>query len=325
MPPPADVPDFAVRVRVLGNGDAAPGADDRFTLTLTKAPEVTFRGAEWSPWVASTREGIEASLNEYSVRWELKTDASVVPAGKSFTRLTLDVETRIAGVESNRTPAELLSPHLGILLWRGDDGQTHIDTLAGHGRRVYDAAMRDAVLAPADRPRRIVFGERYIGGDDAALCWREGIQRLCGLGFNALHGVPAAFIPTVREAGITKLWGAVYNPPGYAFNFATNRPAIFRDFAAAQVAGALHDGWKREEIAFWVTSDEPGWYYPLTYTQFNEDPAAMSDFHAYLRERGLRPKDLGRPDWSAVRLTGRKDATDLPSRRLFYWSNRFLP
>ena len=55
--------------------------------------------------------------------------------------------------------------------------------------------MGDAVLAPADRPKRIVFGERYIGGDSDALCWREGIQRLCGLGFNALHSVPKSFIP----------------------------------------------------------------------------------------------------------------------------------
>ena len=328
-PPLAEVPDFAVRVRVLKAGGQTPAPSNSFSLALAKGTTVSFNGADWSPWADSTRAGIAAELagypNSYNHRWELKTACSIQPIGRPFAFLNLEVETRIAGGETSRTPAELQGPSLGLILWRDPAGLVHGDTLGGHGRRVYDAAMRDAVLPPGDRPKRIVFGERYIGGDSDALCWREGIQRLCGLGFNALHAVPKEFIPVVRDGGITQLWGAVYNPPGYAFNFATNRTEIFRKFAADQIAGALADGWTRKEIAMWVTSDEPGWYYPDTYKQFNEDPTALADFHAYLRERGLRPKDLGCAGWDAVRLIGRKEYKDLPSRRRFYWSNRFIP
>ena len=102
------------------------------------------------------------------------------PTAKGFALLELEAETRIDGGETTRTPAELQGPSLGVILWREADGVVHIDTLAGHGRRVYDAAMREAVLPEADRPRKIIFGERYIGGDNDALCWREGIERLSG-------------------------------------------------------------------------------------------------------------------------------------------------
>lgn len=318
---PADAADFAVRVRVVSAGGQRPAEQDAFAITVEKGPKVSFQGEAWSPWVALS--GHSAGRKG---PWEVKSGCSVIPVGRPFTVLKLEVETRVKEGEKNRTPAELLaSSALGLMLWRGAEGPAHLDTFAGHGRRVYDPAMRAAVLPPQDRPKRIVFGERYIGGDGDAVCWREGIERLCGLGFNAMHAVPKAFIPVVREGGITQLWGAVYNPPGYAFHFATNREAIFRKFAADQIAGALADGWKREEIAFWVTSDEPGWYYPAQYRLFNEDPAVMADFQTYLRERGLKPGDLGCADWKDVRLIGRKDFTDLPSRRLFYWSNRFIP
>ncbi len=373
-PPADDVPDFAVRVRVIKADGAAPAADDVFTVGLarsvplelqkdefdaimeetepTRGGQRAFKGAEWSPWVESTRENILAELaeghNSRNSLWQFTTLCFVERTGKAAGRLDLEVETRVsngrvirrpgvsgesevnfvalqANGETNRTPAELHGPKVGVILWRGADGAVHIDTFAGHGRRVYDAAMRNALLPPADRPKRILFGDRYENYDDDAVCWREGIQRLAGLGFNAMHGVPAAFTPAVREAGVNRIWGAVYCPPGYAFDFATNRHEVLRAFVANQIQPALDAGWKREEFAFWVTSDEPGWYYPARYRQLNDDPAAMKEFHAHLHERGLTPRDLGRADWNEVRLIGRREYSDLPSRRLFYWSNRFVP
>ena len=350
-PPPSEVPDFAVRVRVIKADGAAPAADDVFTVGLarsvplelqkdeldaiveeteaTRGGQRAFKGVEWSPWAESTRENIQAELaeghNSRNRLWQFTTLCFVERTGKAAGRLDLEVETRIVNGETNRTPAELHGTKVGVILWRGADGTVHIDTFAGHGRRVYDAAMQDALPPPADRPKQIVFGDRYENYDDDAVCWREGIQRLAGLGFNAMHGVPAAFTPAVREAGVNRVWGAVYCPPGYAFDFATNRHEVLRTFVAGKVQPELDAGWKREEFAFWVTSDEPGWYYPARYRQLNDDPAAMDEFHAYLRERGLTPRDLGRADWNEVRLIGRREYTDLPSRRLFYWSNRFVP
>ncbi|MCA9071530.1 MAG: hypothetical protein KDA84_21535, partial [Planctomycetaceae bacterium] len=328
-PPLDEVPNFGVRVQVVEIDGSKPAADDSFQISIAREEAVVFKGTDWSDWVEPTRDTIKKALetypNSYNRRWQVKVGCSVRPSSKKISLLKLNVETRIAGGETSRTPAELQGASLGIILWRDEEKSLHIDTLAGHGRRVYDEAMRDAVLPKADRPQKILFGGRYIGGDNDALCWREGIRRLSGLGFNAMHSVPKAFIPVVREGGISRLWGAVYNPPGYAFNFKPDRDKIFRDFAAGQIKKSLTDGWKREEIALWVTSDEPGWYYPATYKQFNENPIAIADFKKYLQQRGLRPADLGLTDWSELRLIGRKEYSDLPSRRLFYWSNRFIP
>ncbi|RSK48796.1 type 1 glutamine amidotransferase family protein [Hymenobacter rigui] len=74
-----------------------------------------------------------------------------------------------------------------------------------------------------------------------------------------------------------------------------------------------------------MTSDEPGWYYPARYNEFNKDPNALAAFHGYLQARGLTPASLGKTSWSEVQLIGRQQYHDLPSRRLFYWSNRFTP
>jgi hypothetical protein len=324
-----ELPEIGVRVRVRQVDGRTVTPEDTFSLRLAPLPPVAFAGADWSPWAETTREVcaqlLAAYPNQNNRLPQLRLIGTVNPVGRAGGDLQLDVETRLHGGEISRMPAELTGPELGILAWRGTDDLLHVDTLAGHGRRVYDAAMRAAFLPPADRPRRILFGERYIGGDSDAIAQREGIARLCGLGFNAMHSVPKPFVRHVREGGITQLWGAVYSPPGYAFNYATNREAVFRQFVAGQVEQAVASGWQRQEIALWVTSDEPGWYYPGTYDTLNGDPLALADFHAYLRGRGLTPQELGASDWSGVRLVGRQACRDLNSRRLFYWSNRYIP
>lgn len=328
VPAPNEIPDFAMRVRVNRAAEREATSEDSFRLQMGSS-NVTFTGQTWSPWVTSTRAFIDAERqkypNSYNRRWELRFTTSVRPQQGRFEPLDLKVETRVEGETVQQTPSELIGTSLGLLLWREDNGSWSIDTLAGHGRRVYDEAARAAVLPPEDRPQKIIFGERYIGGDNDALAWREGIERLCGLGFNAMHPVPAAYVPVIREGGINRLWGAAYSPPGYAFNFATNRHAIFDDFASNQIASALNAGWEKDEIAFWVTSDEPGWYYPAQYNTFNQNPEAMALFHTYLTERGLRPRDLGATSWDDIKLIGRHHEDTPENRKLFYWSNRFLP
>ena len=324
-----ELPEIGIRIRVRQVDGRAATPNDTLSLRLAPLPPVTFGGADWSPWAETTREVCAKLLDTYPNKSnrlpQLRLLTAVNLAGRAGAELHLDVETRLSGGETSRMPAELTGSALGVLVWRDATGDLHVDTLAGHGRRVHDAAMRAAFLPPADRPRKILFGERYIGGDSDAIAQREGIERLCGLGFNAMHAVPRPFVRHVREGGITQLWGAVYSPPGYAFNFAPDRADVFRQFVSNQVAQAVATGWRREEIALWVTSDEPGWYYPSTYETLNGDPLALADFQAYLRKQGLTPQDLGVADWSEVRLVGRQASRDLNGRRLFYWSNRFIP
>ncbi|MCA8831100.1 type 1 glutamine amidotransferase family protein [Hymenobacter pini] len=330
-PAAKDVPDYRVRVRILRVQGKAPAAAQSFSLSLTGNTQVvSFRGTAWSGWVASTRAGIEQVLASYNnannAFWQVATNARVTPTGAApFPTLKAQVQCVIVGGETSTTEAELFGSNLGLILWKGADQKIHMDTYAGHGRRVYDQALKAAFLPEPERPKKILFGERYIGADDDYLSWREGVRRLCGLGFNALHPVPAHLTATVKAAGIRKIWGAVYNPPGYAFNFNPQRQAEFVKFAQDQIAPSLAAGWQKDEIGFWVTSDEPGWYYPARYQEFNQDPNALAVFHAYLQERGLTPASLGKPAWSQVQLIGRQEYHDLPSRRLFYWSNRFVP
>jgi len=67
---------------------------------------------------------------------------------------------------------------------------------------------------------------------------------------------PANLTPALREVGINKTWGAVYNPPGYAFNF---KPTRARSSVILSRSRSLPPaaGWKKDEIAFWVTADDP--------------------------------------------------------------------
>jgi hypothetical protein len=331
-PAAKDVPNYRVRVCVTSINGKAPTAGQQFGLTLGGNPKgVSFTGTAWSAWVPSTRAGIEQAVTSYNNAnnpfWQVVTGLSVGPGtpAASFPSLKLQVQSAVEGGEISSTPAELFGANVGLILWQGDDKKIHIDTFTGHGRRVYDKALKAAFLPVKERPTKILFGERYIGSDNDVLSWKEGIQRLCGLGFNALHPVPANLTATVREAGIKKIWGAVYNPPGYAFNFSPQRHEEFKKFVQDQIAPSLAAGWKKEDIGFWVTSDEPGWYYPSRYSEFNQDPNAMAAFHSYLQARGLKPADLGKPSWAEVKLIGRRQYQDLPSRRLFYWSNRFAP
>jgi hypothetical protein len=331
-PAAKDVPNYKVRVCVTSINGKTPTASQQFSLTLGGNPQAaSFAGPAWSAWVPSTRAGIEQTVASYNNAnnpfWQVVTGLSVAPStsGTSFPNVKLQIQSTVEGGETSTTPAELFGANVGLILWQGDDKKIHIDTFTGHGRRVYDKALKAAFLPVKERPTKILFGERYIGSDNDVLSWKEGIQRLCGLGFNALHPVPANLTATVREAGIKKIWGAVYNPPGYAFNFGPQRQEEFKKFVQAQIAPSLAAGWKKEDIGFWVTSDEPGWYYPSRYNEFNQDPNALAAFHGYLQAQGLKPKDLGKTSWSDVKLIGRRQYQDLPSRRLFYWSNRFAP
>ncbi|RSK48797.1 hypothetical protein [Hymenobacter rigui] len=242
-PAAKDVPNYKVRGRVLRIQGKAPAASLKFTVGLAGNPQVvSFAGTAWSAWVPSTRAGIEQALATYNNAnnsfWQVATGLGITPPAStstSFPDLTVQVQSAIGGGETSTTPAELFGPGIGLMLWRGTDQKIHIDTFTGHGRRVYDQALKAAFLPEQERPKKILFGERYIGSDNDYLSWREGIRRLCGLGFNVLHPVPANLTSTVRAAGIQKIWGAVYNPPGYAFNFGPQRHAEFVKFVQDQV------------------------------------------------------------------------------------------
>ncbi len=317
-------PAARARVKVVSM-DGKPAQIDEAFLFGSKdgTHPVRFKGSDWSEWLPLPFAVGGAPVTVCSIR------SQRLPA-KVFPPMKLKVECAIEGSrETSKSEAELYGPQLGFILWKDSPatggGISHVDTFAGHDRRVYGPAMKEARIPAEQRPKKIVVGERFIGGDQDLVGWREGIGRLAGMGFNAIHNVPPPLAGAAQRLGFTRVWGAVYNPPGYAFNFASDRHEQFVKFVEEQIAPTLAAGWRKEQIAFWFTSDEPGWYYPATYRQFNNDTAALAAFHAYLRDRGLTPPDLGNASWDEIKLIGRKQYTGLPSRRLFYWSNRFVP
>ena len=96
--------------------------------------------------------------------------------------------------------------------------------------------------------------------------------------------------------------------------------------AVARIDPYVKAGFKAEDIAAYGIADEPGWYFPamLNVLANCREPEGLPRFHDYLKSQGLTPRDVGAANWEAVLPIGRSKATDLPSRRLFYWTARFF-
>lgn len=352
-PPLGEVPAFKIRARILEADGKKPAADQVFKLGMEGTTQtVEWKGGEWSPWFSSTPEQttviLDAWYNKNNGLWQVVAKAGI-SAGKDDTRLEVENEINgetskseahlsrkgadpshlfLAGGGWNRGMAGLPDNSiLGFLIWKGDDAKIHMDTLAGHGRRVYGPTMDAAKLPENERPKQIIFTDGMRYADDDLIFIKEGLERLRGLGFNTAHPVTPNLNAAIRQAGFTHIAGMTYMPPGYVWNFKPDaeRQKDITDFVKSQINPLYALGWKPEEIANWSTSDEPGWYYPDTYKEFNANPIALAAFRAYLQKQGLKPADVGKTAWNEVQFVERRAFTDLPSRRLFYWSNRFGP
>jgi len=314
-------PKLSVRVKVTSIAGKAPAAAQKFKLSWGDVQE--FSGgswSEWSPFVGYNGEGL------YPTACHVEPSPAIEP----FPRLKLDVELAVDGGEKSANKAELYAKMLRIMVWKSGDGQVHLDTGGGHTSRVYGPHFKAAEIPLDERPKQISFSDRYIAGhlsDNNLLGLEAGLSGLAGLGINTNSFEDARGQPAIREvmmrAGFKKVWGAVYEPPGYAFNFGLKRQETFDAFVKKQLKEVTEGGWTKDQIAQWVTSDEPAWYLPSLYAQFNNDPNAMDAFHAYLKVNGQTLETLGKERWADVRTIGRKEYKDLPSRRLFYWSQRF--
>src|ERR1043165_3277795 len=127
------------------------------------------------------------------------------------------------------------------------------------------------------------------------------------------------------KTGLKRTSWAVYNPPGYAFDFDDKiTPDSIRDWGVKQAKPYLDAGYAREDMAIFAMSDEPGWYFPKMLETLSKSTRGMKRFHSYLKDQGLTPTELGAKEWADVVPIGRSQAKDLPARRLFYWTARFF-
>ncbi|MHB9110252.1 MAG: beta-galactosidase trimerization domain-containing protein [Armatimonadota bacterium] len=337
--PATEVPTFKVRARVVNiNGQDPAGKAFTFSLGKTSA-KVT--GSAWTEGLAFTLQDAEACLgpnnypNMYMGGWPVVTGMSVQGVAD-----TTAIEGELILDEKPAAPvkfsARLYAGHLGVLVWREADKSPRVATFAQYNKRYWEA-LKTVNITEAQRPKRFPIVDRFIGSDNDRDAWEEGLAQLSKAGFNGLMlGGDKTTRDMLLKVGLRRTAGAIYNPPGYAFDFTRGNentsPAGVEQWAKNIAKPYYNAGYLPEDMAAYAMSDEPGWYYPGTLNALMKDPIAMARFRDYLQAQGLKPQDVGAEQWEDVQPIGRSrvmDAADgtpapLAARRLFYWTMRFF-
>ncbi len=322
---PEEVPEFQLRVRVLKiSGQVPEGRKFSFALAGVNG---TSEGNSWSTAIRFGRPQAEATLKGYP--------AIYMPGWPVVVRLTVQgvgdptlIEAELKFTDPAKVvklSGELFGPSLGVLVWRDTERRPQAATMAEYNRR-YWKVLEGVQFPEAMRPKHFPIIDRFIGGDDDRNDWLEGIEQLRRAGFSALMLPPSRPIRDllVKSGGRRTAW-AVYNPPGYAFDFDPKvTPEAITDWASQQAKPYLEAGYARQDMAIFSMSDEPGWYYPSMFKPLRDNPVVMARFCRYLQDQHLQPADVWARRWEDVRPIGRSQAKDLPSRRLFYWTMRFF-
>jgi hypothetical protein len=312
---------------VVSVGGQAPSSQT-FTFQFEALPgsPVTAAGSAWSDWLTFGAPQVQATLSTYPATSRpgfpvvLRLDVSGV-----VDPTQVEVEVRLD--ETGATiplHGELFGSRLGILLWRDDSKAPHAGTMADYNQR-YWTPLQGIGLADSEKPKKFTLVDRFIGGDDDRLDWRAGIQQLSQLGYTALLLPPD---PNLRAlllaAGLHRTAAGVYNPPGFAFDHDPSvTPTAIDAWAKSQAQPYLSAGYSAQDMALFVMSDEPGWYYPNRFQEVINNPTVLARFWDYLKAQNLQPADVGASSWTTVKPIGKSQALDLPSRRLFYWTMRF--
>ncbi|MBM4040938.1 MAG: hypothetical protein FJ290_20760 [Planctomycetes bacterium] len=323
---PGDVPTFQLRARVAKAGGEEPG-NTKFTFRFGvpgKAEAAV--GNAWCEWLKFGPDQAEATLKGYPAIYmrgfPVVVRLSVAPVADP----TL-VEAELKLDETGETTSlrwELFGGSAGFLLWRDEAKKPHAATMADYNQR-YWKVLATVQVPEERRPRHFPIVERFIGGDDDRLAWQQGIEQLSRGGFSVIMLPPSKPIrELLLKVGLRRTAWAVYNPPGYAFDYDPKvTPAAIQEWADKEAKAHLDAGYAREDMAIFAMSDEPGWYFPSMFKPLVESPAALARFRDYLKAQGLRPRDVGAKAWDGVLPLGRSQAKDLSSKRLFYWTMRF--
>ncbi|HXK44439.1 MAG TPA: beta-galactosidase trimerization domain-containing protein [bacterium] len=307
---------------------------DKFQIVIGKINFFTGKNT-WSEWTKVTSEDIEAIKkgypNLYMGRYPLVINIRVhppVPDAKIY--LQYEVDGRQYSGEALYYGSDAMS--VGTLQWE-ENGITKMGTMAQYNQKYWDQIDKaQASIGEVKRPEKLLIADRFIGGDSDFYDWKQGLDNLSRLGFNVfLMPADKKLRDLLLQTPINKISYAVYNPPGYAFDFdeeKTSETAI-KEWAKNIAKPYIDAGYDVKDMALFALSDEPGWYFPSVFKHVNENPKNLERFHTYLKAQGLKPQDFGFKswnDWDKVKPLGRSVANkDLPSKKLFYWTCRFFP
>ncbi len=320
-----DLPPFRLRARIVKWGENAPDKQKfQFRLAGVKAV-ATAAGQEWSEWLTVGAAEYRTLLGDYPNNY-LRRFPVVIKFQVSPVRQPMVVEIEAVwqdGRPALQGRAELFGPTVGINLAPDNQNQFQLQLHADYNRR-YWQVLKELDAQPIV-PKQFPIIDRFIGGDQDRRTWQDGLRYLSRAGFSVLMVPPH---PTIREMlndlGMRRTSWAVYNPPGYAFAFDPKvTPEAIDRWAGQQAEAYTKAGFRKEDMALFVMSDEPGWYYPAMFRIVREHPENRKRFHQYLKDQGLTPEMLGAQSWEEVLPVGRSQAKDLPKKRLFYWTMRF--
>ena len=323
----ADVPTFSLRGRVVSVGGDAPGEQATFRFALGGATPQVATGQAFSDWLTIDRAVLEPIVTQYPNSYLKRYPVSMgVSVGSVVDPTHVELEVRLD--ENDQVVplrAELWGGKLGLLVWR-EDGEPHAGTMADYNRK-YWQPLQDVHIPPDERAQHFPIIDRFIGGDSDRTSWREGIEELSRAGFNAIMLPPD---PRVRdlllETGQQRTAWAIYNPPGYAFDYSDEITVESINAWAQKLADPfVKAGYAPTDMAAYAISDEPGWYYPAMLNTLAESPEGMARFHAYLKEQGLTLTNMGADNWDNVKPIGASAVKDLRTKRLYYWTMRFFP
>ena len=326
---PEDVPLFKLRAKITSaGGQKSAEADHKVHFDLAGA-SATAAADQWSDWLRFDKPQAQAILKSYpSVYmhgWPVVAHLQVTSGIADPTRIDAELQFD-ESADAIALHGELFGPSLGIIVWRDQQKQPHAATMAAYNWRYW--TLLAGVQLPAEkRAKHFPLVDRFIGDDDDRFNWREGIEHLTGEGLTGIMLPPSR--PThdlLLAAGLNRTAWAVYNPPGYAFDYADEATAAkVEAWAHDQAKPYLDAGYAPREMALFSMSDEPGWYYPEMYEKLRANPAGLARFREYVKSQGLEPRDVGKASWDDVGPSGPSAAVDLPSRRLYYWTQRFFP
>jgi hypothetical protein len=337
---PATIPLFRMRFQVRDTPALAPNArPTKPTLHVLRGPQqftISSEGDAWSDWLLFVLPRITALAKSYPNNYLGRLPLVVRMALYNVTfPATIGFEVQFEGGSTHAFEEELSGGSAGFMVWAGADGKPLADSMAGYNRVMIWDKITGPSLDAAQRPRHFPLIDRYIGGTDDLIEWREGINHLARYGFTSIMMPPSAPMhKLLQTTDVKKTSWAVYNPPGYAFEFTMNAKErgdgtlttqqILDAWASKLATAYTSAGYDLHDFASYTVSDEPGWYYPATLESLKQDAAGMERFRQYLKDLKFEPIDLGATSWEEVLPIGVSQATDLPHRRLFYWTMRFF-
>ncbi|HUT34456.1 MAG TPA: beta-galactosidase trimerization domain-containing protein [Planctomycetota bacterium] len=305
---PDDVPTFQLRARVVKIGGEEPG-NRKFTFRFgVPGRAETAAGNAWSEWLKFELDQVVATLKGYPAIYMRGFPVVVkLVVGGAVDPTVVEAELKLDETgETKPLRWELFGGSAGFLLWRDEAKKPQAATMADYNQR-YWKVLATVQVPEAQRPKHFPIVERFIGGDDDRLAWQQGIEQLARGGFSVIMLPPSKPVrDLLLKVGLRRTAWAVYNPPGYAFDYDPKvTPAAIQEWADKAARAYLDAGYAREDMAIFAMSDEPGWYYPSMFRPLAESPAALARFRDYVRAQGLRPRDVGAKGWDEVLPLGR--------------------